>query len=417
MDLFDMSMFVEGEEFVAQDNQDPQTSEAETVGNLHQMQAIGQVGFPETALNCETISPVVPLASDSLISSFEMRPELTFDQFWSHAHVGTWALPVEVAGGDHLCASMPPSGFDGFYNTFSGSVYAPSSGRRAHKPQPPSTTLSTTFSCAPGMHGNGPSLGSKTPARQVELGIVLEDPKNGVSPREKRVRSREELESQKKAMRTLKEKGGACEACFKSKKRCGPGNPCPSCARRGRQCIRPAQVNRPTKSAEGQAPVSAPPVQAPSVQAPPVQAPSVQAPPTQAPPVQASSGFLEPMLEASSQQTSLGSSPNFLCVPTFSSSPGWGNSDSTQSPLLFDTSDFPLDIGLSMNIDFPMNTDFDKNMAIDPKLIEDPALLYTGPLEEPSDPVLFDPWAPHMFSDDGDPNDATQTWPGLFDLN
>ncbi|KAJ5482740.1 hypothetical protein N7539_006186 [Penicillium diatomitis] len=398
MDLFDLSMFVEGEEFVAQDNQDPQTSGADAVGNLHQMQAIGQVGFPETALNRETIPPVVPLASDPLISSFEMRPELTFDQFWSHAHVGTWALPVEVAGENHLCASMPPSGFDGFYNTFSGSVYAAPSGRRAHKPQPPLTTPTTTFSCAPGMHGNGPSLGSKTPARQGELGIVLEDPKNGVSPREKRVRSREELESQKKAMRTLKEKG------------------------RGRQCIRPAQVNQPTKSAEAQTsvqapPVQAPPVQAPPVQAPPVQAPSVQAPLTQAPPVQAPSGFLEPMSETSSQQTSLGSSPNFLCVPTFSSSPGWGNSDSTQSPLLFNTSDFPPDAGLSMDIDFPTNTDFDMNMAIDPKLIEDPALLYRGPLEEPSDPVLFDPWAPHMFSDDGDPNDATQTWPGLFDTN
>lgn len=82
---------------------------------------------------------------------------------------------------------------------------------------------------------------TRSSSPEVNLNIILEDPKSGRLYREKRVRSQDELDNQKKGMRILKDNGGACSACYKSKKRCGPGEPCPHCAARNRKCVR---VNR-----------------------------------------------------------------------------------------------------------------------------------------------------------------------------
>ncbi|KAF3389148.1 hypothetical protein F1880_004047 [Penicillium rolfsii] len=86
---------------------------------------------------------------------------------------------------------------------------------------------------------------------EVELNIILEDPENGQLYREKRIRTQEELDSQKEGMRVLKDNGGACEACYKSKKRCGPGEPCPPCASRHRECVRVLRNDGETVSAGG----------------------------------------------------------------------------------------------------------------------------------------------------------------------
>lgn len=91
---------------------------------------------------------------------------------------------------------------------------------------------------------------------EVNLNIILEDPKSGQLYREKRIRSQDELDNQKEGMRILKDNGGACTACYKSKKRCGPGEPCPPCAARNRKCVRLNQDDGMIQST-GDPPVSA----------------------------------------------------------------------------------------------------------------------------------------------------------------
>ncbi|KAJ5905611.1 uncharacterized protein N7473_002527 [Penicillium subrubescens] len=91
-----------------------------------------------------------------------------------------------------------------------------------------------------------------SPSPEGELKIIMEDPQNGHLHREKRIRTQEELDDQKEGMRVLKDNGGACQACYKSKKRCGPGDPCPPCAARNRECIRSDRNDGETVSAGGQ---------------------------------------------------------------------------------------------------------------------------------------------------------------------
>lgn len=79
---------------------------------------------------------------------------------------------------------------------------------------------------------------SALPSSDASFEIVFEDPLNPQYFREKRVRSRSEIEKQKDGIRLLKEFGGSCVWCFRSKKRCGPAHPCQSCAKGGRKCIR-----------------------------------------------------------------------------------------------------------------------------------------------------------------------------------
>ncbi|OOQ90065.1 hypothetical protein PEBR_04997 [Penicillium brasilianum] len=97
---------------------------------------------------------------------------------------------------------------------------------------------------------------ARSSSPNMQLNVILEDPQSGQLYREKRVRTREELDSQKEGMRVLKDNGGACTACYKSKKRCGPGDPCPPCAARGRKCVRLNRDDGETVSTGGQ-PVSA----------------------------------------------------------------------------------------------------------------------------------------------------------------
>ncbi|KAJ5679308.1 hypothetical protein N7462_007552 [Penicillium macrosclerotiorum] len=68
--------------------------------------------------------------------------------------------------------------------------------------------------------------------------FVIEDPQNPLTFRERRHRSKAELETQKKCIRELKEFGGACLWCYRSKKKCGPIRSCPSCVQNKRECIR-----------------------------------------------------------------------------------------------------------------------------------------------------------------------------------
>lgn len=98
---------------------------------------------------------------------------------------------------------------------------------------------------------------ARSSSPEVNLNIILEDPKSGQLYREKRIRSQDELDSQKEGMRILKDNGGACAACYKSKKRCGPGDPCPPCAVRNRKCVRLNRYDGEIVSAADQ-PVSAP---------------------------------------------------------------------------------------------------------------------------------------------------------------
>ncbi|KAJ5280853.1 hypothetical protein N7478_006225 [Penicillium angulare] len=68
--------------------------------------------------------------------------------------------------------------------------------------------------------------------------FIPEDPTNPHTYHEKRPRSRTELDKQKEDIRQLKEYGGACNRCYKSKKKCGPSTPCPPCRANKRECIR-----------------------------------------------------------------------------------------------------------------------------------------------------------------------------------
>ncbi|KAJ5168371.1 uncharacterized protein N7482_003965 [Penicillium canariense] len=83
---------------------------------------------------------------------------------------------------------------------------------------------------------SAPEQRSSSPDAQFPF--IIEDPTNPQKHREKRVRTKEELESQKEGIRILKESGGACIRCYRSKKKCAPGTPCPPCASKRRKCIR-----------------------------------------------------------------------------------------------------------------------------------------------------------------------------------
>lgn len=52
------------------------------------------------------------------------------------------------------------------------------------------------------------------------------------------MRTREDLEKQKKDSQLLKECGGACVWCYLNKKKCGTNNPCPPCSTNKRGCFR-----------------------------------------------------------------------------------------------------------------------------------------------------------------------------------
>ncbi|GLI75392.1 hypothetical protein PoHVEF18_003646 [Penicillium ochrochloron] len=93
---------------------------------------------------------------------------------------------------------------------------------------------------------------TRSPTPEGKLKIIMEDPQNGHLHREKRIRTQEELDSQKEGMRVLKDNGGACWACYRSKKRCGPGDPCPPCAARNRECVRSDRNDGETVFAGGQ---------------------------------------------------------------------------------------------------------------------------------------------------------------------
>lgn len=71
--------------------------------------------------------------------------------------------------------------------------------------------------------------------------FVMENPLNPQCFRERRVRSRSDIEQQKEGSRLLKEFGGSCMWCFRSKKRCGPAHPCESCVKADRKCIRSSE--------------------------------------------------------------------------------------------------------------------------------------------------------------------------------
>ncbi|KAJ5460308.1 uncharacterized protein N7458_001860 [Penicillium daleae] len=113
-------------------------------------------------------------------------------------------------------------------------------------------TLRSSPLAPPSSWGSLPTIFCPGASSEAPLKIVLEDPSSGQQYREKRIRSQEELDSQKEGMRILKDYGGACAACYRSKKRCGPGDPCPPCAARDRECVRLNRYDGETVSAGGQ---------------------------------------------------------------------------------------------------------------------------------------------------------------------
>ncbi|KAJ5606043.1 hypothetical protein N7510_008824 [Penicillium lagena] len=77
------------------------------------------------------------------------------------------------------------------------------------------------------------------PPAGSSLHIIIEDPReNPRGYRERRIRSKVDVEKQKENTRLLKMFGGACLWCYRSKKRCEPANTCRSCASNRRKCIR-----------------------------------------------------------------------------------------------------------------------------------------------------------------------------------
>ena len=87
-------------------------------------------------------------------------------------------------------------------------------------------------------HAVNPPTQLKTPPPEMKFEFVLEDPSKPQTFREKRHRSRHEIEKQREDIRQLKEFGGACEGCRQSKKKCSTANPCPHCVASNRECIR-----------------------------------------------------------------------------------------------------------------------------------------------------------------------------------
>lgn len=77
-----------------------------------------------------------------------------------------------------------------------------------------------------------------TPGHRGFYEFVAEDPTLPASRPDRRPRSKEERQEQKAGIRILRQFGGACLWCYRSKKKCGPANPCPPCLSNRRKCIR-----------------------------------------------------------------------------------------------------------------------------------------------------------------------------------
>ncbi|EPS33466.1 hypothetical protein POX_a01542 [Penicillium oxalicum] len=292
---------------------------------------------------------------DEAISHFEMNTEMNSNTMPSRGLVQTWALPVETARLPGLCGPMPQSGFDYYYNTLPQPIY----GHSAEDPPPlqgsalldkapqgrpsarlPTITISHTFSIHEGVFA-GPSctgpvdVDKPTPtatprSQDLPLTILLEDPANGRFHRDKMVRTQRERDEQKKGMRILKASGGACVACNKRKKRCGPGNPCPPCTQRGCECIRTGAVRSPAKTT-GSKLLFSPPSGRMDDSPEPITTPSSRL------------TTPHPMAVGSSGLTTPSSLPNSSPAPSVFSSSGWGDSDTTQYPPSSSPSEFPDD--------------------------------------------------------------------------
>ncbi|KAJ5595286.1 uncharacterized protein N7459_001494 [Penicillium hispanicum] len=109
-----------------------------------------------------------------------------------------------------------------------------------------------------------PTQSKKHSSPEMTYDFVIEDPRNSQTFREKRRRTRLDIEKQKECIRLLKEFGGACLWCYRSKKRCGATNPCPSCVTNHRKCIRTsAQLSLvaplPTPPSQNSMPILGPP--------------------------------------------------------------------------------------------------------------------------------------------------------------
>ncbi|KAJ5815127.1 hypothetical protein N7474_006904 [Penicillium riverlandense] len=78
-----------------------------------------------------------------------------------------------------------------------------------------------------------------SPPAGSSLHVIFEDPReNPRGHRERRIRSKIDVEKQKENTRLLKMFGGACLWCYRSKKRCQPADTCRSCVLNLRKCIR-----------------------------------------------------------------------------------------------------------------------------------------------------------------------------------
>ncbi|KAJ5935327.1 hypothetical protein N7466_004874 [Penicillium verhagenii] len=107
---------------------------------------------------------------------------------------------------------------------------------------PPSTPLTS--------HDRSSSFINRRASPTLGYDFVIEDPTNPLGYREKRFRSRTELDKQKEDIRHLKEYGGACLACHRSKKKCGPSTPCPPCLAHDRKCVRKGQTDSQPNSSD-----------------------------------------------------------------------------------------------------------------------------------------------------------------------
>ena len=86
---------------------------------------------------------------------------------------------------------------------------------------------------------HSPSIqNSKSCSLESDLNFIIEDPSQSQSFRERKPRSKLDLEKQKEDIRQLKQFGGACLWCYRSKKKCGAADTCPLCLVNGRKCIR-----------------------------------------------------------------------------------------------------------------------------------------------------------------------------------
>lgn len=68
--------------------------------------------------------------------------------------------------------------------------------------------------------------------------FIMENPTERTTFRERRQWTEKDRAQKKEDFEQLKKIGGACIPCHQSKKKCGSGDPCPQCARKGKKCIR-----------------------------------------------------------------------------------------------------------------------------------------------------------------------------------